>query len=116
MIDISNENVPGNFLLLEMAFYAERRVTFIQQSLIDRAVRRMTDDAALTHRFVFIDEWAALLCVTLETGFVSSQERQATGSELLLNICRGALRCDAFVRFVAIGAAHFAFKDRMMMR
>jgi hypothetical protein len=39
MIDVSNENVPGHFLLLEMAFYAERRVAFIQQSLIERAVR-----------------------------------------------------------------------------
>jgi len=29
-IDISNENVPLYFLLLEMAFYAERRVAFIQ--------------------------------------------------------------------------------------
>ena len=116
MIDVSNENVPGNFLLLKMAFYAKRRVTFIQQSLIDRTMRRMTNDAALTHRLVLIDEWAPLLCVTLETGFVSSQERQAAGSELLLNICRSALRCDAFVRFVAIRAAHFTFKDRMMMR
>ena len=39
VIDISNENVSGGFLLLEMAFYAERRVTFIQQSLIDGSVR-----------------------------------------------------------------------------
>ena len=30
VIDISDENVPGYFLLLEMAFYAERRVTFVQ--------------------------------------------------------------------------------------
>jgi hypothetical protein len=30
VIDISNENVPLYFLLLEMAFYAERRVAFIQ--------------------------------------------------------------------------------------
>jgi hypothetical protein len=30
VIDVSNKNVPGYFLLLEMAFYAERRVAFIQ--------------------------------------------------------------------------------------
>src|SRR5262249_49406062 len=30
MIDVSNENVPGYFLLLEMAFYTKRRVAFVQ--------------------------------------------------------------------------------------
>ena len=30
VIDISNENVPGYFLLLEMAFQTKRRVAFIQ--------------------------------------------------------------------------------------
>ena len=39
VVDVSNENVPGYFLLLEMAFYAKRRVTFIQQSLVDGAMR-----------------------------------------------------------------------------
>ena len=39
VIDVSNENVPGYFLLLEMAFYTKRRVAFIQQSLVDGAVR-----------------------------------------------------------------------------
>ena len=39
VIDISNENVSGYFLLLEMAFYAKRRVAFIQQSLVDGSVR-----------------------------------------------------------------------------
>ena len=39
VIDVSNENVPGYFLLLEMALQAERRVAFIQQSLIDGSVR-----------------------------------------------------------------------------
>ena len=39
MIDVSDENVSGYFLLLKMALYAEGRVTFVQQSLIDRAMR-----------------------------------------------------------------------------
>ena len=38
VIDVSNENVSGYFLLLEMALYTKRRVAFIQQALIDRAV------------------------------------------------------------------------------
>ena len=116
VVDVSDENVSLYFLLLEMAFYAERRVAFVQQALIDGSVRRMANDASLAHRLVFIDKRPALLRVTFEAGFVSAQESKAAASELLLNICRGALRCDAFVRFVAIGAAHFAFKDRMMMR
>jgi hypothetical protein len=39
VIDVSNENVPLYLLLLEMAFYAECRVTLIQQSLVDGSVR-----------------------------------------------------------------------------
>jgi len=76
----------------------------------------MANDASLAHRLVFIDEWAPLLCVTFEAGFVSAQESKAAASELLLNICRGALDCDPFVRFVAITATHLAFQHRMMMR
>ena len=39
VVDVSNENVPLYFLLLEMTFYAKRRVTFIQQSLVNGPVR-----------------------------------------------------------------------------
>jgi len=116
VIDVSDENVPGYFLLLEMAFYTERRVAFIQQALIDGAVRRVANSAPLPHRLVLINKRAALLCVTLEAGFVSGQESKAAGSELLLNICGGALGRDSFVRFMAIAAAHLALQDWMMMR
>ena len=34
VIDVSDENVPGYFLLLEMALQTKRRVAFIQQSLV----------------------------------------------------------------------------------
>jgi len=57
-----------------------------------------------------------LLCVTLETGFVSGHKSKAAGSELLLNICRGALGRDPFVWLMAIAAAHLAFQHRVMMR
>src|SRR6476619_3047069 len=76
----------------------------------------MADHAPLTHRLVLIDKWAALLGVTLEAGFVSAQKSKAAGSELLLNVCRGALGADPFVRFMAIAAAHLALGHRMMMR
>ena len=39
VIDVSNENVSGGFLLLEMAFYTERRIAFIQQALVNGSVR-----------------------------------------------------------------------------
>ena len=76
----------------------------------------MTDRAPLTHRLVLIDERAALLCVTFEAGLVSRHERKAASSELLLNVCRSALGRDPFVWLMAIAAAHFALKHRMMMR
>ena len=76
----------------------------------------MASGATLTHCFVLIDKWPALLRVTLEAGFVSAQESKATGSELLLNICRCAFGRDTFVWLMAIAAAHLAFKHRMMMR
>ena len=76
----------------------------------------MADHAPLTYRFVLIDKWAALLCVTLEAGFVSIQKCETAGSELLLNICGRPFDRDPFVRFVAIAAAHLALKYRMVMR
>ena len=76
----------------------------------------MADDTTLTHCLVLINKRPALLCVTFEAGFISAQKSKATGSELLLNICRGTLRRDPFVRFMAITAAHLAFQHRMMMR
>ena len=72
MVDVTNENMPRHLLLLEMAFQAKRRVPFIQQSLVDGAVRRMTNGAALAQRLVLIYKRAALLRVTLEARFVSA--------------------------------------------
>ena len=39
VIDVSNKNVSGCFLLLEMAFDTKRRVAFIQQALVNGSVR-----------------------------------------------------------------------------
>ena len=116
VIDVSNENVPRYFLLLEMALQTQRRVTFVQQALADGSVGCMADHTTLTHRLVLIYKWAALLCVTLEAGFVSAQKSKAAGLERLLNICRSTLGRDPFVRLMAIAAAHLALEHRMMMR
>ena len=116
VIDVSNENVPRYLLLLEMAFQTKRRVAFIQQALVDGAVRRMADGATLPQRLVLVNKRAALLRVTLEASLVLAQERKAAGFEFLLDICRRAFNRDAFVQLMTIGAAHFAFEHRMMMR
>ena len=76
----------------------------------------MANNATLPQCLVLIHKWAALLRVTLEAGFVSAQERKTAGFEFLLNICRRAFDRDAFVHFVTIGTAHFAFRYRMVMR
>ena len=115
VIDVADENSPGYFLLLEMAFYAEGRIAFVQQSLVDGAVRCVADRAPLPYRLVLIHKRAALLRMTLEAGFVFAQERQAAGSERLLNICRRTLGRDPFVRLMAIAAAHLALKHWMVM-
>jgi len=39
VVDIADENVPGLSLLLEMAFQTKRRVSFVQQALVDGAMR-----------------------------------------------------------------------------
>jgi hypothetical protein len=116
VIDVSNEKVPGYLLLLEMAFQTKRSVALVQQTLVHGAVRRMTNSATLPQCLVLVDKRAALLCVTLEAGFVFTQESKAAGFELLLDICRSAFDRDAFVNLVTISTTHFAFQHRMMMR
>ena len=116
MIDVSDQNRAGYLLLLEMAFQAERCVALVQQALVHGAVGRMTNDATLPQCLVLIHKWAALLRVTLEASFVSAQERETAGFKRLLNICRRAFNGDAFVHFVTIGTAHFAFRYRVMVR
>jgi hypothetical protein len=79
-------------------------------------MRRMADRATLPHRLVLIDKRAALLRMTLEAGFVSTQESKAAGFERLLNIRAPAFNCDSLVHLVTIGAAHFAFHYWMVVR
>ena len=116
MIDISDENMPGLFLFLEMAFQAKRCVAFVEQSLVDGAVGGMADHATLTQCLMLVNKRAALLGVTLEAGFVSAQKSKAAAFERLLNIGATAFDRDSLVRVVTIGATHFAFQHRMVVR
>ena len=116
MIDVSNENVPGCSLFLEMAFYTKRCIAFVQQALVDGAVRRMADSATLAQRLMLVDKRSALLRVALEAGLVFTHEGKAPCFEFLLDICRRAFDRDALVGLMTIRAAHFAFEHGMVMR
>jgi len=76
----------------------------------------MADHAALTQCLVFVNKRAALLSVALEASFVSTQESKAAGFERLLNIGSATFDRDSLVRVVTIGATHFAFEHRMVVR
>jgi hypothetical protein len=54
--------------------------------------------------------------VALETSFVSAQEGKAAAFERLLDISGRAFDRHSLVRVVTIGATHFAFEHRMMVR
>ena len=116
MIDVSDENVPGYFLLLKMAFQTERGVALIQQALVNRAVRRVTNSTSLAHCFMLVHKRSALLCVTLEASFVSTQETEAAAFECLLDVRGCAFKRDPLVWVVTVAATHFPFRYRMMMR
>ncbi len=116
VIDVSNENMSGHFLLLEMTLQAKRLVPFVEQALVDGAVGRMTDHTTLTHCLVLVNKRASLLGVAFEAGFISAQESKAAALEHLLNIGPATLDCDTDVRIMAIRAAHFPLEHRVMMR
>jgi len=116
VVDVSNENVAGYFLLLEMTFQTKRCVAFVEQSLVDRAVRRMADHTTLTDRLMLINPGAALLGVALKASFVSAQESKTPAFERLLDVGAAAFDRDPFMRVVTIGATHFAFQHRMVVR
>lgn len=65
---------------------------------------------------MLVNKRAALRGVALEAGFVSAQESKAAGFEGLLDIRATAFDGDSLVRIMTIGATHFAFQHRVMMR
>ena len=116
MVDVSNKNVPRHFLLLKVTFQAKRCVAFVEQSLVNGAVRRMADYTTLAQGLMFVHPWPTLSGVTLEAGFVSTQKRKAAGFERLLNIGAPAFDRHSLMRVVTIRAAHFAFGHWVVVR
>ena len=76
----------------------------------------MADHTTLPHRLVLVNKGAALGGMALKASLVSAQESKAAAFERLLNICLRTFDSDPDVRVVAIGAAHFAFQHRMVVR
>jgi len=76
----------------------------------------MTDHTTLPHRLVLVNKGSALGGMALKASLVSAQESKAAAFEHLLNIGPATLDGDSDVRVVAIGAAHFAFQHRMVVR
>ena len=116
MVDISDVNMSGYFLLLEMTFQTKRRVAFVEQSLVHGAVGRVADHTTLTHCLVLVNKWTALRRVAFEAGFVSAQKSKTAGLERLLNIRAATFGRDSLMGVVTIGAAHSSLEHRVMMR
>jgi hypothetical protein len=74
VIGVADKNMARNLLFLEMTFQTQGLIALVKQSLINRAVRRMTDNTAFPYRFMLVDEWSALRRVTLKTGVVPAEK------------------------------------------
>jgi len=81
VIDVAYENFARLSLLLEMAFQTKGLVPCIEHALVNRAVRRMTNHATLSQRFVFIDKRTTLDGMTLEAGLVLAEKGHASAFE-----------------------------------
>ena len=76
----------------------------------------MANGTPLSQCLVLVDKRAALSGVAFEASLVSTQESQAAGFESLLNVGATAFDRNSLMRVVTIGAAHLAFRHRMMVR
>ena len=116
VIDIADQDRVIHRLPLEVALQAKRLVSFLQQSLVDGAMRRMTDGAAFTDCFVFKNKRPALGAMTLKADVVLTQEGQPATVDMLGHACASAFHYVALVRFVTIRATHPAFERGVSMR
>ena len=116
VIYVCDKNLAGDGLLLEVTLQTEGLVSFVQHALIDRSVRRMADNASLTQRLVLEDKRTPLVGVTLETGFVLTQQR-GTATHNRLHAARFATFDRAsLVRVMATGTTHLSLEHRMVIR
>ena len=106
VIFLADYNGAGHRLHLRVTSEAKINVAFEQQFGIDRAVRRMTDGAALAQGFVLEHEWPRLLTMALRAILVQPRHRQSAAR----------FHDVAAVRVMALHTIHPVFYDGMMLR
>lgn len=116
MIYICDKKFAAHGLLLEMAFQTKRLVAFRQHPLIDRTMGRMAGHTSFAHSLVLEHKRTSLRGVTLETGFVLAQQGHTAAFERLWKVRSAPFDRVSFVRVMTIGATHFPFQHRMVMR
>lgn len=99
----ADKDLPGRPGNLSVAFEAEIVVPLSQQFRIDGAVDLVTGHATFPDRFMLEDVRLGLLPVTLGALLIRARHQHGLG---LVNI--------SAVRVMARGAAHFAFRHRMV--
>ena len=115
MINITNQNLSGLRLLLEMALQTKRRVALVEQSLVNGAMRRMTNYTTLAQSFVLINKRTALCRMAFETSLVLGEESKAPSFERLLYVGATAFDRISLMRVMTIRAAYFALEDRVVV-
>ena len=76
----------------------------------------MTAKAAFADRLVLENKRTSLRGVTLETGVVLTKQSKTAALDGLRKIGPAAFDRASLMRVVTIGATHFAFQHRMMVR
>src|SRR3954468_18419207 len=83
VVSVADQNLAVTGLLLEMALQAQICAALGQHFLVHRAVRRMAGDATFANRFMFKNKRPTLRGMTLQTGSVRAQHRDATAFYVL---------------------------------
>ena len=116
VVRIADENSAACLLFLEVTFQAQGLVALGEHSRIHRAVRRVAAHATFFQRFMLKHEWSRLRDMALETSFVLAEQQSSAAFNLLRKTRSAPFDRSADVRVVAVGATHFAFQHRMVMR
>ena len=106
VIGLADKCLRRSQLHLRMTFQAKIIVGLDEHLAIDRAVRLMTRDAALSQRLMFINDRLGLLPMALGTGFVQTRHRQAAER----------FHYVVSMRIVALHTIHSRLNDGVMIR
>lgn len=114
MRNIADKNISAHRVHLRVAFETKIVVPLDEHLVRDGAVRLMTNGAAFTQSFVFVDDQARLLAMALRAGLI--QARETSRSPSLKSGAMRRLENVGSVRIVALNAIHPLFQHRMVVR